>query len=97
MKLPDPVFSPENRPAVIPVLSALVLPGQLPAAVVQALDAKANEKAAFMAMAEAFESSLRPEMERLTAELVQRSLLQAWALRSRLGPNGASQNEIHPF
>jgi hypothetical protein len=50
-----------------------------------------------MAMAEVFERSLRPEIERLTAELVQRSLLQAWALRSRLGPDGASQNEIHPF
>jgi hypothetical protein len=50
-----------------------------------------------MAMAEVFESSLRPEIERLTAELVQRSLLQAWALRSRLGPDGASQNEIYPF
>jgi hypothetical protein len=97
MNQPDTVLTFENRPSVIPVLTAVLSPEQIPPALSLALDAKANDKAVFWAMADAWARRLRPELERLTTELVNRSLQQAWVLRSQGVREDVSQNEVHKF
>lgn len=66
---------------VLPVLSAVVPESEVSDALRSALDARAQEKAAFMAMSDELLHALRPEIERLTAELVRSSLQQAWRMR----------------
>ena len=64
--------------SVIPVLSTLIPVDHIAQDLAAALHLREQEHAAFMAMADAVAQSLRPELERLTSELVQRSLQQAW-------------------
>ncbi len=56
----------------------------VPQAVSLALDARAAEKAALMALSEELVQNLRPEIERMTSDMVQRTLQSEWAQRSRL-------------
>jgi hypothetical protein len=69
---PIPGFS------VIPVLSTVIPVDRISQDLAAALQLREEEHAAFLAMADAVVQSLRPELERLTTELVQRSLQQAW-------------------
>ncbi len=64
--------------SAIPVLSTLIPVDHIAQDLAAALQRREQEHAAFMAMADAVAQSLRPELERLTSELVQRSLQQAW-------------------
>lgn len=69
--------------SVMPILSAVVPESDIPQALRSALDARAHEKAAFMALSDELLGVLRPELERLATELVRSSLHQAWRMRSR--------------
>ncbi len=70
--------APTPGGAVIPVLSTLIPAAQISHELAAALQLREEERSAFMAMADEVAQSLRPELERLTTELVQRSLQQAW-------------------
>lgn len=56
----------------------------VPPAVTLALDVRVAEKQALMALSEELEQNLRPEIERLTKDMVQRTLQGVWDKRSRL-------------
>lgn len=56
----------------------------VPPAVTLALDARLAEKQALMALSEELEQNLRPEIERLTKDMVQRTLQGVWDKRARL-------------
>lgn len=73
-----------KTPSVIPVLSAVIPDSQVSDELRAALDARDLEQTSFMALGDEVLRSLRPELERLTTELVQRSLRQAWASRFKL-------------
>jgi len=70
--------APNHGGAVIPVLSTLIPAEQISHEFAAALQLREEERSAFMAMADEVAQSLRLELERLTKELVQRSLQQAW-------------------
>jgi hypothetical protein len=57
--------------------------GHVPKAVSLALDARAAEKQALMGLSEELVQNLRPEIERLTSEMVQRTLNGVWDKRAR--------------
>ena len=71
-------MAPISGVSVIPVLNTVVPVDQISPELSAALQLREGEHAAFMAMADALAQSLRPELERLTTELVQRSFQQAW-------------------
>ena len=70
--------SPDVRPLPdeIPVLTQAI--EDVPPAVASALDARAAEKQAFMALSAELLQQLRPEFDRLAAGLVHRTLETAW-------------------
>lgn len=74
---------PPQGASVIPVLNTLIPADQISHDLASALDLRDAERAAFMTMTEEVSQSLRPELERLTTELVQRSLQQAWRSKFR--------------
>jgi hypothetical protein len=67
----------------IPTLTQDMVLDQVPQAVTLALDARAAEKRALMDLSEELVQNLRPEIERLTADLVQRTLQGLWDKRAR--------------
>lgn len=70
----------------IPTMSrAMALP-DVPEAVHSALNARLAEKQALWALSEDLRQSLQPEIERLTADLVQRTLQAVWDQRCRMDP-----------
>lgn len=69
-------------PDQIPTLTQDMALAQVPQAVGLALDALAAEKKALMALSETLVRNLRPEIERLTADLVQRTLQGVWEQRA---------------
>jgi hypothetical protein len=73
-----------ETPDQIPTLTQDMAVGQVPQALSLALDARAAEKKALMALSDELVQNLRPEIERLTAELVQRTLQGVWDKRSRI-------------
>jgi hypothetical protein len=73
-----------GAPDQIPTLTQDMVLGQVPPSVNLALDARAAEKQALMAMSEELLQNMRPEIERLTADLVQRTLQSVWDKRSRI-------------
>ncbi len=85
MNLTSPVPVTDVPDTVMPVLSAVVPESDIPEALRAALDARDHEKEAFMALSDELLHALRPEMERFAAELVRRSLQEAWRMRSRSG------------
>ena len=72
-------FSPDQ----IPTLTQDMALAHVPQAVHVALDARVAENQALMALSSDLLENLRPEIERLTADLVQRTLQSVWDKRSR--------------
>jgi hypothetical protein len=71
----------ESPPSVIPVLSQRIPEDEISPGLMAALNARESERAAFMALSDDLVQALRPELERMTTELVQRSFQQAWISR----------------
>ena len=84
MTSPAPGLLLEQIPLNAPVLSAVIADSDIPAVVQAALEARALEKAAFLALADELMAALRPEMERWATELLRSSIHQVWLNRSRL-------------
>lgn len=82
MSLSHPASASGTPDTVMPVLSAVVPESDISDDLRAALDARDHEKAAFMALSQEMLLALRPEMERLAAELVRKSLHEAWRARS---------------
>jgi hypothetical protein len=76
----DPTAAPDQ----IPTLTADMAVRQVPQAVSLALEARAAEKRALMALSDELVQNLRPEIERLAADLVQRTLQGVWDQRARI-------------
>jgi len=72
-------FSPDQ----IPTLTQDMALAHVPQAAHVALDARVAEKQALMALSSDLLENLRPEIERLTADLVQRTLQSVWDKRAR--------------
>lgn len=83
MTFPESALFSVNVPLVVPVLSTVIPPVQIPPHLIAALDERELERASFMALADDLVEELRPELERMTTELVRRSLRQAWMNRFR--------------
>jgi hypothetical protein len=66
-----PTLSPENVLATVPEAVRL------------ALDARAAEKHALLALSDDLVHKLRPEIERLTAEVVHKTLSGVWEKRAK--------------
>jgi hypothetical protein len=67
----------------MPTLTQDMALTQVPQAVLVALDARFAEKEALMALSSDLLENLRPEMERLTADWVQKTLQSVWDQRAR--------------
>ena len=70
--------------AAIPVLTHIVPSSDIPAAVLVALDARLAEKASVLALSHELMQNLRPELDRMASELVQRSVEGMWAKRAEI-------------
>jgi len=81
---PDGSVIPEVPNGAIPVLSAVVPDSAVSLDLRNALDARLQDKLDWMALEAQLLQTLRPEMERLTTELVRNSFRQAWTQRSEL-------------
>lgn len=81
---PTPPVASSLEADAIPTLSPDLILVQVPQAVALALDARAAEKAALMALSDELVQNLRPEIERLTTDMVQRTLQGVWDKRSRI-------------
>jgi hypothetical protein len=66
----------------VPTLGQDMVLLDVPQAVSLALDVRAAEKQALMALTEDLVQNLRPEIERLTADMVQKTLQVVWEKRS---------------
>jgi hypothetical protein len=66
----------------IPLLTTVVPASEIPAAVLAALDARLAERASVLALSQEFMQNLRPELDRMAAELVQRSVQGMWDKRA---------------
>lgn len=88
MNLHEPNPSPSPSPLLeIPTLSADHVLASVPEAIGLALEARAAEKRALMALSDELVQNLRPEIERLTTELVQRTLVDVWKKRDQIYQN----------
>lgn len=83
--MPNPNLTPVNPAGFdhIPTLTKSMVLDDVPEAVRLALEARAAEKRALLAMSEELVNNLRPEIERLTTDLVQRALAGLWEKRAR--------------
>jgi hypothetical protein len=77
---------------VIPVLTAAVAPSDIPADLLAALDARLAEKASVLALSQELMKNLRPELERMAEELVQRSVQGMWEKRAEIYKNISHPN-----
>ena len=68
-------------PEHVPVLTERVPASDVPPALGVAWDARMAEKKALMALSNELIQNLRPELDRLTSELVQRTLEGLWSKR----------------
>lgn len=84
----SPSATPDSDHSVatdqIPTLTQDMVVPLVPQAVSLALDAREAEKKALMALSEELVKNLRPEIDRLTADLVQRTLQGVWDQRARI-------------
>ncbi len=80
---PTPNVAPPFGADAIPTLSQDLVLGDVPVAVSLAMDARAAEKAALMALSADLVQKLRPEIERITRDMVQRALEGEWHQRWR--------------
>jgi hypothetical protein len=81
--LPGP-FPSEMPVGAIPVLSTVLTDEAVSQALRDALDKLEQDKLDWTALEGQILQTLRPEMERLTAELVQKTLREVWLQRSQL-------------
>lgn len=65
----------------VPLLTDRLADGEFPAALGLALDARMAEKQALLDLSLELVQNMRPELDRLTAELVQRTLQGLWQKR----------------
>lgn len=79
-----PNAGPSVVPDPIPTLTQDMAVTQVPKAVSLALDARAAEKQALMDLSQELVQNLHPEIERMTADLVQRTLQGVWHKRARI-------------
>lgn len=79
---PSEACSADIPPGVIPVLIAVVPEGEVSQAMRNALDARAQDKFEWASLEAHLLETLRPEMERLTTELVRGCLREVWRQRS---------------
>lgn len=86
-----PVNNPENPEVFntmamghIPTMTQFMSVPNAPLAVHLALDARAAEKRALLDLSDELVQNLRPDIERLTADLVQKTLAGVWEKRSSL-------------
>ena len=77
-------FSAEMPVGAIPVLSTVLTDEAVPQALRDALDRLEQDKLDWTAFEGQILQTLRPEMERLTAELVRKTLREVWLQRSLL-------------
>jgi hypothetical protein len=82
--------------SAIPVLTTRVPAADIPADVLAELERQQTEKDAFFALADALQHSLRPELDRLVSDAVQRSLQASWAQRHGAGAAQAAGNPPGP-
>jgi predicted ATPase len=75
--------SAENASS-IPLLTQVVPASEIPDAVLVALDARLAEKASVFALSQELMLNLRPELDRMAAELVQRSVQGMWDKRAEV-------------
>jgi hypothetical protein len=75
----------------IPVLTSVVAKDRIPEALLVALDARQAEKASVLALSQELMKNLRPELDRMASELVQRSVKGMWEKRAEI-----YQNLHHP-
>jgi hypothetical protein len=76
---------PSEMPVgAIPVLSTVLTDEAVSQALRDALDTRMKNKLDWMALEGQILQTLRPEMERLTTELVRKTLQEAWLQRSQL-------------
>lgn len=80
---PTPFAAPTFAADAIPTLNQDMALGDVPEAVSLALDVRAAEKVALMDLSEELVRNLRPEIERMTNDMVQRALQGVWDKRSR--------------
>jgi hypothetical protein len=73
--------TPESQ---IPVLTAEISKDQIPPALLVVLDARQAEKASVLALSHELMNNLRPELDRMASELVQRSLQGMWEKRAEI-------------
>lgn len=69
-------------PEQVPVLTQIVPPADVPPALGVALDARMAEKQALLDLSQDLIQKLKPEVDRLASELVQRTLQEIWEKRS---------------
>lgn len=76
---------PSEMPAgAIPVLSTVLTDEAVSQALQDALDGRMQDKLDWMALETQILQTLRPEVERLTTELVRKTLREVWLQRSQL-------------
>ncbi len=76
--------APDDVPQAIPLLTEAIPLTDVPPAVLAALDARQAEKASVLALSQELMQNLRPELDRMAAELVQRSVQGMWAKRAEV-------------
>jgi hypothetical protein len=79
---PAPVPGAMPNEADIPTLTQALETSSIPEAVRVALDVREAERAALFAMSNELLDDLRPELDRLTTELVRKSIQGLWEKRS---------------
>jgi hypothetical protein len=79
---PSAASSTEMPAGAIPVLLTVVPEGDVSQAMRDALEARAQDKYDWLSLEAHLLETLRPEMERLTTELVRGCLREAWRQRS---------------
>jgi len=80
-------LAPDMNQPSIPVLTAVVPTSEIPAALLAALDARLAEKASVLALSQELMKNLRPELDRMASELVQRSVQDMWEKRAEIYKN----------
>ncbi len=76
----------------IPVLTSSVATSDIPAALLAALDARLAEKASVLALSQELMKNLRPELDRMAEDLVQRSVQGMWEKRAEIYKNISQPN-----
>jgi len=71
----------------IPVLNDVLAKDRIPEALLVALDARQAEKASVLALSQELMKNLRPELDRMASELVQRSVQGMWEKRAEIYQN----------